>query len=293
MRLDVEHSGKLPIQLFEVCLASGANRVPEQLRRLISGYCKGSDGQAELTRLSELLEEFQYARQENGLGRTAAICLDTPAYPLETKLKLTSLESLQLEISHKLQSRTSGLYQGFKFFDTAHRGTLQLSDLLLGVRKLGIRADEKELNAILSHSGVNAEPLTLRTFGELFGEGAGRPASQSPTPTVGKKKAVTSRLEESEVAPKRKFPLPSDIDPKHCYGKTPRPSDSIKDVLSYTFQREWALEKLMREQSRSVSPAHKRAFHTKTSLLRLQRVKQANASQLLNRSTAVIVPSEN
>ena len=249
----------------------------------------------ELARLSELLEEFQYARQTKGLGRTAAICLDTPAYPLESKLKLTSLESLQLEISQKLQSRTSGLYQSFKFFDTAHRGALQLPDLLLGVRKLGIKVEEKDLNALLSHARASAEPLTLRTFGELFGEGAGRPASQSPTAAVGNKKAVTSRFEETEAVSKRKFQLPSDIDPKHSYGKTASPSDRIKDVLSYTFQREWALEKLMRDQSRSVSPVHKRGFHTKTSLLRLQRLKQANKPglQQLNRSAAVIVPPDN
>lgn len=192
-------------------------------------------------------------------GRTATFALGSAR-----EEKLESADRLKSEIATKLRERTSGLFAWFKFFDTRQSGVLSLSDILQGLTRLGLRTEPKVLETLISRVSERAE-LTLEAFCELFRDGT---ASLSPTP---RPQPLPDLLEETKSCKKRQF-LPSDKDPKHCYGKGNLPTDSIRDVLAYSYQREWILGKLQKDQSRSLSPAPRRKFHTKTTLLHLQRL---------------------
>lgn len=288
-RHDTSHSWIIPSDLFDLCLVTTAKQIPVSITSLISLYCQSDSSHSDLTRYLSLLQSFQHSLHTGGFSPRPAICLHTSAYPLESKLNPTSTESLQLEITRKLHSHLSGSYKQFKFFDTLQRGQIGLSELLIGVRKLGIQADEKELKKLLSETG---EVLNLQTFSELFCEGAGNPASNLPS-SPSKTPILPHFSVKNTLKSKRKIQLPSDIDPEYSYGKSSTPCDSVKDVISYTFHRDWEVEKAIRDSTRSLSPLRPRNIHTKTSLLRLNRVKQANkVMDRGNRSEAVVPQTE-
>ena len=232
------------------------------MARLITAYCTDAEGRGLLERLSRVIEDFMYTPLDPAfaLGRTTTFALG----PVGTEEKQESADRLKSEITTKLHERTSGLFAGFKFFDIRQRGVLSVSDMLQGLVRLGLRTEPQVLEALISRVSVRAE-LTLEAFCELFRDGA---ASLSPTP---RPQPLPDLLEETKSGKKRQF-LPSDRDPKHSYGKGNLPTDSIRDVLAYSYQREWILGKLKKDQSRSLSPAPRRKFHTKTTHLRLQQL---------------------
>lgn len=258
MRLDTSHCGFLPSTLFLQCL----NRIKDdKVAKMISGYCTDSEDRAHLDRLSQLIEDFIYTPLDPAfaLGRTATFAIG----PNRNQEKLESADLLKAEIISKLNQRTSGLFAGFKFFDIRQSGVLSISDIMQGIGRLGIRTDAQVLETLISRVSERAE-LTLEGFCELFREGI---ASVSPSP----RPQPLPELEETKTYRKR-LVLPSDKDPKHSYGKGNQPTDSIKDVLAYSYQREWMLQKLQKDQSRSLSPAPRRKFYTKTTLLRLHQL---------------------
>ena len=258
MRLDTSHCGFLPSALFAQCL----HRIKDdKVTKMISGYCTDSEDRAHLERLSQLIEDFLYTPLDTAfaLGRTATFAIGTSG----NEEKLESADLLKKDIISKLNQRTSGLFAGFKFFDVRQSGVLSVSDVMQGLVRLGIRTDAQVLETLINRVSVRAE-LTLEGFCELFREGI---ASLSPSP----RPQPLPELEETKTYRKRQL-LPSDKDPKHSYGKGNQPTDSIKDVLAYSYQREWILQKLQKDQSRSLSPAPRRKFYTKTTRLRLQQL---------------------
>ena len=208
-----------------------------------------------------MVEDFLYRPPDPAyaLGKTAT-------FALGNKTKNNDVDELKTEILRKLREKVSGIYAGFKFFDVRQSGVLTSTDFFQGVQKLGIKADFQSIESLLSPFSPRNE-LNLESFCELFREGA---VSLTPSPRPFPSPMLN--IEEGKSFYRKKQTLPSDRDPLHCYGKGNRPSDSIRDVLEYSFQREFILQKLQKDQSRSLSPTGRRKYHTKTTQLRLKQL---------------------